>query len=139
MNKLDGKYIKFYIKNLKGKIQVNRKVINKIILGDSLKVLPQIEDNSIDLILTDPPYFLDKMDNNWNHQRVSKITDYCNVVKSLPPGMKFDKKQGIHFYQWYLGISTELYRVLKPGGFFFHFRVPDFITGWFLRLMMRVF
>ncbi len=104
--------------------RTNRKVINKIILGDSLKVLPQIEDNSIDLILTDPPYFLDKMDNNWNHQRVSKITDYCNVVKSLPPGMKFDKKQGIHFYQWYLGISTELYRVLKPGGFFFSFSSP---------------
>ncbi|PIU66429.1 MAG: site-specific DNA-methyltransferase [Armatimonadetes bacterium CG07_land_8_20_14_0_80_40_9] len=103
---------------------MNKEMINKIMLGDSLKVLPQIEDNSIDLVLTDPPYFLDKMDNNWNHQTVSAITDYCHVVKSLPPGMKFDKEQGKNFYEWYLRISRELYRVLKPGGFFFSFSSP---------------
>ncbi|MEW6608584.1 MAG: site-specific DNA-methyltransferase [bacterium] len=103
---------------------MNKELINKIILGDSLKVLPQIEDNSIDLVLTDPPYFLDKMDNNWNHQTVSTITGYCHVVKSLPPGMKFDKEQGKSFYQWYLKISKELYRVLKSGGFFFSFSSP---------------
>lgn len=103
---------------------MNKEMINKIILGDALKVLPQIEDNSIDLVLTDPPYFLDKMDNNWNHQTVSTITDYCHVVKSLPPGMKFDKEQGENFYEWYLRISKELYRILKPGGFFFSFSSP---------------
>jgi len=102
----------------------NEKLINKIILGDALKILPQIEANSIDLVLTDPPYFLDKMDNNWNHQTVSTITDYCHVVKSLPPGMKFSKEQGKNFYEWYLRISKELYRILKPGGFFFSFSSP---------------
>ncbi len=103
---------------------MNENFINKIILGDALKVLPQIEDNSIDLVLTDPPYFLDKMDNNWNHKEVSTITDYCHVVKSLPPGMKFSKEQGKNFYEWYLKISKELYRILKPGGFFFSFSSP---------------
>jgi SOS regulatory protein LexA len=34
--------------------------INKIILGDALKVLKKIPDKSIDLILTDPPYGLNK-------------------------------------------------------------------------------
>ncbi|MFQ6071739.1 MAG: DNA methyltransferase [Methanosarcinales archaeon] len=103
---------------------MNNKMINKIILGDAEKILPQIEDNSIDLVLTDPPYFLDKMDNNWNPQKVSSITDYCHTVKSLPPGMKFDKEQGRRFYEWYFKISKELYRVLKPGGFFFSFSSP---------------
>ncbi len=103
---------------------MNEKFINRIILGDALQILPQIKDNSIDLVLTDPPYFLDKMDNNWNHQRVSTITDYCHVVKSLPPGMKFDKEQGKNFYQWYFKIARELHRVLKPGGFFFSFSSP---------------
>ncbi len=107
-----------------GEIQMNKEMINKIILGDSLEVLSKIEDNSVDLVLTDPPYFLDKMDNNWNHQTVSTISDYCHVVKSLPPGMKFDRKQGEDFYQWYFRISKELYRVLKPGGFFFSFSSP---------------
>ena len=100
------------------------KFINKIILGDAEKILPEIVDNSIDLVLTDPPYFLDKMDNGWDPEMVSTITDYCHVVKSLPPGMKFDKEQGKRFYEWYLKISKEIYRVLKPGGFFFSFSSP---------------
>ena len=33
-------------------------MINKIHLGDSLKILKQIPDNSVDLIVTDPPYEL---------------------------------------------------------------------------------
>ena len=103
---------------------MNNEMINKIILGDAGKILSQIEDNSIDLVLTDPPYFLDKMDNNWSHKTVSTITDYCHTVKFLPPGMKFDKEQGKRFYEWYFKISKELYRVLKPGGFFFSFSSP---------------
>ena len=103
---------------------VNEKFLNKIICADALDVLPKIENNSIDLVLTDPPYFLDKMDNSWNPKTVSTITDYCHVVKSLPPGMKFDKEQGKRFYEWYFKISKEIYRILKPGGFFFSFSSP---------------
>jgi len=103
---------------------MNKEMLNKVILGDAREILPKIESNSVDLVLTDPPYFLDKMDNNWDNQTVSRITDYCNVVKSLPPGMKFDREQGKRLYEWYLEISKELYRVLKPGGFFFSFSSP---------------
>lgn len=103
---------------------MNDEMINKIIWGDAQELLPQIEDNSIELVLTDPPYFLDKMDEQWSHKTVSTITDYCHVVKSLPPGMKFDKKQGERFYEWYFKIAKQLYRVLKPGGFFFSFSSP---------------
>ena len=49
----------------------NDKFINKIICADTLKLLPQIEKNSIDVVLTDPPYFLDKLDNNWNYKEES--------------------------------------------------------------------
>jgi len=103
---------------------MNKQLLDKIILGDAEQILPQIERNSIDLVLTDPPYFLDKMDNNWNHKTVSTLTDYCHTVKSLPPGMKFDKQQGKRFYNWFLKISKELHRVLKPGGFLFSFSSP---------------
>jgi len=103
---------------------MNNKMINKIIFGDAEEVLRRIKSNSIDLALTDPPYFLDKMDNNWDHRTVSTVTDYCHTIKSLPPGMKFDKDQGKRFYEWYSKISKELYRVLKPGGFFFSFSSP---------------
>lgn len=101
----------------------NKKFLNKIIHSDALKVLPEIENDSIDIILTDPPYFLDKMDKDWKDKTVSSKKNQ-QQVKSLPAGMKFDRKQGTKFYKWYLGVSIEIFRVLKPGGFFFSFSSP---------------
>ncbi|PKP59804.1 MAG: site-specific DNA-methyltransferase [Candidatus Altiarchaeales archaeon HGW-Altiarchaeales-1] len=101
----------------------NNDFINKIITGDALEVLAKIEDDSIDVVLTDPPYFLDKLDNNWKYTEVPD-KKYCIVVKSLPAGMKFDRQQGINLYNWFLNVSKELYRVLKKGGFFFSFSSP---------------
>ncbi len=101
----------------------NSKFINKIICADALELLPQIEENSIDVVLTDPPYFLDKLDNNWDHEKVSN-QDNQYTIKSLPAGMKFDREQGKRFYAWYFDISKEIFRILKPGGFFFSFSSP---------------
>ena len=101
----------------------NKKFINKIVCGDTMNILPQIENSSIDVVLTDPPYFLDKLDNNWNYEKVSN-QDNQHVIKSLPSGMKFDREQGKRFYNWYLEVSKEIFRVLKPGGFFFSFSSP---------------
>ncbi|MBI5765629.1 site-specific DNA-methyltransferase, partial [Candidatus Falkowbacteria bacterium] len=72
---------------------------------------------------TDPPYFLDKLDNNWNYDEVTNQNNQY-TIKSLPAGMKFDKEQGKKFYAWYLKISEEIFRILKPGGFFFSFSSP---------------
>jgi site-specific DNA-methyltransferase (adenine-specific) len=96
---------------------------NSFILGDVLDVLNKIDNNSIDLVLTDPPYFLDKLDNAWDYKNVSSGKNQ-KVIKSLPSGMKFDRSQGIEFYNWYLKVSQALMRVLKPGGYFFSFSSP---------------
>lgn len=101
----------------------NKKYLNKIILGNALEILVALKDNSIDIVLTDPPYFLDKLDNHWEHKKVNNGKNQ-QVVKSLPSGMKFDRKQGKEFYKWYYQISKQLFRVLKPGGFFFSFSSP---------------
>ncbi len=101
----------------------NSQFINKIICSDTLELLPKIEDNSIDVVLTDPPYFLDKLDDSWNYEEVSSQKNQY-TIKSLPAGMKFDRDQGKKFYKWYLKISEEIFRVLKPGGFFFSFSSP---------------
>ena len=97
--------------------------LNKIFNMDIMEFLPQLKENSIDVIITDPPYFLDKMDNNWDYEKVSS-KKYLQTVQSLPAGMKFDKEQGKKFYDWYLKVSEGLFRVLKPGGFFFSFSSP---------------
>ena len=109
--------------NLKDKTPMSGEYLNKIIHGDTLQVLSTIDNNSIDLVLTDPPYFLDKMDDRWDEKKVGS-TKYHHVVKSLPAGMKFDREQGKKFYGWYYKISKQILRVLKPGGFFFSFSSP---------------
>ena len=47
-----------------------KQYINKIIHDDALNFSSKLKPNSIDIILTDPPYFLNKMDNNWSTQKV---------------------------------------------------------------------
>lgn len=101
----------------------NSSFINKIICGDSIAILGEVPENSIDLVLTDPPYFLDKLDDKWSHKTVSNKRNQ-QTIKSLPAGMKFDREQGKRFYSWYLEVSKKILRVLKPGGFFFSFSSP---------------
>lgn len=101
----------------------NKKYINQIFHSDALQLLPELEESSIDLVLTDPPYFLDKLDNKWSPEEVENKKN-LHAVKSLPAGMKFDKEQGENLYKWFLKVSLEIFRVLKPGGFFLSFSSP---------------
>lgn len=98
--------------------------LDKIVCADALEILPQLPSESVDLVLTDPPYFLDKLDNEWTPERAARRYYQSQAVFHLPPGMKFDPAQGQRMYEWYLAVSRELYRVLKPGGFFFSFASP---------------
>lgn len=36
-----------------------------LLLGDALKLLPELPSESVDLVLTDPPYFLSGLDDAW--------------------------------------------------------------------------
>ncbi len=98
--------------------------LDRIICADALEVLPQLPSDTVDLVLTDPPYFLDKLDNEWTPERAARRFYKSQTVFHLPPGMKFDPNQGRRMYEWYLDISRELFRILKPGGFFFSFSSP---------------
>ncbi|MDP3111597.1 MAG: site-specific DNA-methyltransferase [Thermodesulfovibrionales bacterium] len=70
-----------------------RKINTKIILGDCKEVLKSLDENSIDLIVTSPPY-----------------ADSRNGTYG---GIKPD-----HYVEWFLPISKELLGVLKPDGTF---------------------
>jgi site-specific DNA-methyltransferase (adenine-specific) len=98
---------------------------DRILTGDCMALLLDLPDASVDLVLTDPPYFLDKMENDWEHDTVhDRKYQEKGTVSSLPAGMKFDRAQGVRFYNFYIELSREIYRVLKPGGFFFSFSAP---------------
>ena len=71
---------------------------NRIIHGDALEVLGRLPDGSIDLVLTDPPYFriaAEKWDRQW---------------ASLP-----------EFQAWVERVAVELRRVLAPHGALYWF------------------
>ncbi len=62
-------------------------------LGDNRKILKELPDNSVDLIITSPPY--------------------ADQRKSTYGGIHPDK-----YVEWFLPISEQLLRVLKPTGTF---------------------
>jgi site-specific DNA-methyltransferase (adenine-specific) len=99
-------------------------LINQVILGNAFEIINQIEDNTIDLILTDPPYFLDKLDDKWSHDNVKKGEASVGVVKNLPVGMKYDPQQSYKAYEWFYKISKDFIRILKPGGWLLVFSHP---------------
>jgi DNA modification methylase len=74
---------------------------NQIILqGDSVKILPTLDENSFDLLLSDPPYGMD-FKSGWNNKEKianDKIQDttilFENVLKESVPLLKDDA----HFY-----------------------------------------
>jgi len=94
----------------------------KIINNDCLKELNELPDNSVDCVITDPPYFIDKLDNKWDSKKVSN--DSNSHIKHLPKGMKFSKNQVKELYDFYLELSKILMDKLKPGGYFLSFSSP---------------
>lgn len=87
--------------------------------GDARQLITELPDSSIDFCLTDPPYFLDALGDDWNTDTIEQRRPVANsTIKNLPKGMKFDPEQGRRFQEFMEGISAEVLRVLKPGGFF---------------------
>lgn len=70
-----------------------KELITNILQGDSAEVLKTLPNNSIDLIVTSPPY--------------------ADQRKSTYGGISPDK-----YVEWFLPISEQLLRVLKPSGTF---------------------
>jgi site-specific DNA-methyltransferase (adenine-specific) len=94
-----------------------------IIHGECIAEMKKMEPNSVDMICTDPPYFLDGLDGDWDKKEIDK-KGASKLVGNLPKGMKFDRKQSANFRQFYTEVSKEAFRVLKPGGAFLSFSSP---------------
>ena len=85
--------------------------------------MQKIPDSSIDMVCTDPPYFLDGLGNDWNKQMLDNKGSSA-IVGNLPKGMRFDRNQSKKFNEFYSKVSSEVYRILKPGGAFISFSSP---------------
>ena len=61
--------------------------MNKIIHGDCLEKLKELEDNSIDSIVTDPPYELGFMGKSWDSTGIANNVDmWKECLRVLKPG-----------------------------------------------------
>lgn len=89
----------------------------QLLCGDCRNLLPTLSDQSIDCVITDPPYFIDGFTDTWNEDNLKRKSDKAGVVGGLPVGMKFDRKQGELLQSFITPIANELYRVLKHGAF----------------------
>ena len=77
---------------------------------DCLEGMKQIPDNSVDLILTDPPYGINFVPQRANSkERLGK-----NPIAN-------DEIQGEKWKEWFLPICKECFRILKNGGVAYFF------------------
>jgi site-specific DNA-methyltransferase (adenine-specific) len=72
---------------------LSNELLDKILLGDSKKLLPTFPEGCIDLVVTSPPY------------ADSRVSTYG--------GIHPDK-----YVEWFLPVTSELKRILKPTGSF---------------------
>ena len=98
-------------------------ILNKVTLGECIEMMKKIPNNSIDMICTDPPYFLDGLGNDWNKEKLDGKGS-SSMIGNLPKGMKFDRNQSKKFKEFYKNVSIEAFRILKPGGAFMSFSSP---------------
>ncbi len=84
---------------------------NSVICGDCLQLLRKIPDESINMIITSPPY-------------ADQIKDYGEKVRKIKPE---------NFLDWFIPRAKELYRVLAPDGSFI-LNISDKLEGNFQSL-----
>ena len=93
----------------KNQISGTDAVINKIIKGDSIEVLKQLDDNSIDAIFADPPYFMQSTDKVL--QRADGTGEFQGCDDDWDKYKDYDEYDNFSF-QW----LSECKRVLKKDG-----------------------
>lgn len=97
---------------------------SEVFLKDAFEGTRNLDDCSLDALITDPPYFLDGMGDSWKEDMVDRKTTKNQTVSSLKGGMKFDKKQGLEFQSYMNRLAEIALPKLKPGGWFVGFSAP---------------
>ena len=105
--------------------EASRGTFIDLISGNAQSVLETIEPESVHLVVTDPPYFLDGLDDNWKKGTPKRTKS--TAIGGLPVGMKFDPQQGRNLQSFMEGIGTGLFAALRPGGFALFFSQPRLV------------
>lgn len=94
------------------------KYLNRVIQGDCMEVLRALPNNSIDAVITDPPYC--SGGRSINSKQRATTRKYENNPQGRPDFVG-DAKDGRSWMMWCSLWISECYRVLKEGGYFLTF------------------
>jgi len=97
---------------------------SKLIKGDCLEKLKDLDDNTIDLICSDPPYGLSFMGKKWDSFNEVISFEGESHVYAKKGFKKLPRNKPIAMEEFFVPIWKECLRVLKPGGFAFIMAAP---------------
>ncbi|MGV0663707.1 DNA methyltransferase [Mycobacteroides chelonae] len=99
--------------------------------GDCLDVLRELPDNSVDAVVTDPPYGIRFMGKAWDGADIEERAARGRETSPMPEGIggpqggyrsraaeagRYDLSANAAFGEWCRQWATECLRILKPGG-----------------------
>ena len=88
----------------------------RVIQADTLTLLPELPDASIDAVVTDPPYGISFHNQHWDGRDIHHA--------ALASGRRRQLSKGQAFEHWTTMWGAELHRVVKPGGHVLAFAAP---------------
>lgn len=115
-----------------GEILTMSEYINKITLGDCLEHLPNLQENSVDLFLSDIPYGIslddwDVLHSNTNSALLGKSpaqegkSGFKRRGKPINGWAQSDRNIGLEYQEWCKDWATKVYPKMKNGSFLFVF------------------
>ena len=97
--------------------------LNEVLVGDCVERLKELSDNSVDSVVTDPPYALGFMGKEWDTFDKSQFgrkgkegLNDLKVKKNFDILPRYDSNSKNSFQDFTFKWAREVFRVLKPGG-----------------------
>jgi site-specific DNA-methyltransferase (adenine-specific) len=99
----------------------------ELLLGNAKDLILNIPDESIDLLLTDPPYGLEKIENLREQKITKRFAGHASM--SEHHNQSIDSVRGLLY-----DLGEEFARVLKPGAHFYMFTAFQYAESFIQRL-----
>ena len=94
--------------------------MDKIFNEDCLETLKRLDDNSVDLIITSPPY----NKGYWSRNRRMSNNTFNTKSRRIDYGVFDDTMTPADYEKWQRAVIQECLRVLKPTGSMFYNHIP---------------